>query len=39
MQIKFFQETWFIRVKESPIGHVFLLGYFIRREKGDKAQS
>jgi hypothetical protein len=25
MQIKLFQETWFIRVKENPVDHVFYL--------------
>ncbi|EYE88065.1 hypothetical protein Q428_09975 [Fervidicella metallireducens AeB] len=24
-KIKFLQKTWFIRAKESPVGHVFLL--------------
>jgi hypothetical protein len=33
-KIKFLQETWFIREKKSPVGHVFCLEVLRDKEQG-----
>jgi len=33
-KIKFLQKTWFIRAKESPVGHVFCLEVLRDKEQG-----
>jgi len=34
MKIKLLQETWFIREKKSPVGHVFCLEVLRDKEQG-----